>query len=93
MFILKFLTNWYGPRVEYVPFNKQLAQKIDVRTPCCWQLDTLYNRPCETRPSGFFPSPSENLASPVPGEIFDFTRPVCGFPGAAFTYLAYIISV
>jgi len=41
----------------------------------------------------FSPSPSENLASPEPGEIFNFTRPVDGFPGAIFTYPAYIICV
>ena len=39
----------------------------------------------------FFPSPSENIASPVLNESFNFTRPICGFPGAAFTYPAYII--
>ena len=41
----------------------------------------------------FLPSSSENLASSVPGEIFSFTRPICGFPGATFTYPAYIIYV
>lgn len=40
----------------------------------------------------FFLSPSGNLASPVRGEIFRFTRPVCGFLGATFTYPAYVIS-
>ena len=29
----------------------------------------------------------------MPGEIFHFIRPVCGFPGATFTYSAYIICV
>ena len=43
------------------------------------------------RPSRFFPSPSENLASLVPDEIFHFTRPVRGFNGASFTYPAYLI--
>ena len=41
----------------------------------------------------FFPSQSENLASAVRGEMFNFARPVCGFPGATFTYPAYIIWV
>ena len=41
----------------------------------------------------FFPSPSENITSPVPDESFNFTRPICGFPGATFTYLAYIIYI
>ena len=41
----------------------------------------------------FFLSPSENLVSPVPGEILNFTRSVCGFPSASFTYPAYIICV
>lgn len=46
-------------------------------------ITTLCNRPSETRPSGFFSSPSQNLVSPAPDEIFDFSRPVYGFPGAA----------
>ena len=41
----------------------------------------------------FFRSHSENLASTVSGEIFYFTRPVYGFPGATFIYPAYIICV
>ena len=41
--------------------------------------------PVKPDPVDFFPSPGENLASPLPGEIFNFTRPVCGFPGATFT--------
>ena len=53
----------------------------------------LCNRHSETRPSVLFPSSSENLASPVPGEIFNFTRSVCGFPCATFTQPAYIFSV
>ena len=32
----------------------------------------------------FFPSPSETLASLVPSEIVNFTRPVCDFSGATF---------
>jgi len=32
-----------------------------------------------------------NLGFPVPGEIFNFTWPVCCFPGATFTYPACII--
>ena len=35
---------------------------------------SLCIRPSEIRPSGFFPSPSENLGSLVTGEIFNFTR-------------------
>ena len=50
-------------------------------------LTPLCTRPSEDRPSGFFPSLSKNLASPVPGEIIDFTRPVCGFPAATFSCL------
>ena len=46
--------------------------------------------PVKPDPVDFFPSPSENLASQAPGEIFYFTRPVCGFPSATFTYPAYI---
>ena len=38
--------------------------------------------PVKPDPMDFFPSPNENLASPMPGEIFNFTRPVCGFPDA-----------
>ena len=53
----------------------------------------LCNRAGETRPSGFFPSPTENFASLVRGEISFFTRPVCGFPGSSFTYPAYITFV
>ena len=49
--------------------------------------------PLKLDPVRFFPSPSENLASPLPHEIFNFTRPVCGFPGTTFTYPAYIICV
>ena len=42
----------------------------------------------------FFPSAaSENLAFPLPDENFNFNRPVCGFPGATFTYPAYNICV
>ena len=44
-------------------------------------------------PVDFFPSSSENLASPLRGEISNFTRPVCGFPGATFTSPEYIICV
>lgn len=29
---------------------------------------------------------SKNLGSPVAGEIFNFSRTVCGFPSARFTY-------
>ena len=39
-------------------------------------------------PGDFFPSPSENLAPLVPGEMFNFTQPVCGLPGGTFTSLA-----
>ena len=61
---------------------------------CPYIITSLRNKPShETRPSGFFPSLSENLASPLPGDIFYFTRPVCGFLGATFTYPAYIICV
>ena len=35
--------------------------------------------PVKPDPVDFFPSPSENLISPVSGEISNFTRPVCGF--------------
>ena len=49
--------------------------------------------PVKPDPVDFFTAPNENLASPVPGEIFNFTRPVCGFPSAAFTYPACIICV
>ena len=38
----------------------------------------------------FFLSLNENLAFPVRGENFDFTRPVWGFPCATFIYPAYI---
>ena len=38
-----------------------------------------------------FPAPNQNLASPVSGEIFNFTRSVCGFPGATFTLPVHII--
>ena len=44
-------------------------------------------------PVDFLSSSSEHLASPVPGEILNFTRPVCGFPGATFTYPACIICI
>lgn len=33
-------------------------------------------------PLDFFPSPKENSTSPVTGEIFNFTRPVCGLSDA-----------
>ena len=46
--------------------------------------------PVKSDPVDYFPSPGENLASPLPGEIFNFTRPVCG---ATFTNPAYIIYV
>ena len=50
--------------------------------------------PVKPDPVDFFLFHSENfLASPVPGEICNFTRPVCGFPGAILTYPAYIIFV
>ena len=45
------------------------------------------------RPSGIFAFSQWNFASFVPGEILNFTRPVCGFPGTTFTYPAYIICV
>ena len=38
-----------------------------------------------TDPVNLFPSPSENLASLVLGEILNVHRPVCGFPGSSFT--------
>ena len=43
-------------------------------------------------PLDFFPSPKENSTSPVTGEMFNFTRPVRGFPDATFTFPAHIIS-
>ena len=49
--------------------------------------------PVKPDPVDFFTAPSENLGSLVPGEIVNFTRPVCGFPGASFTYPVYIICV
>ena len=49
--------------------------------------------PVKSDPVDFFPSPSEHLASTVTGESFNFTQPGCGFPGATFTYRAYIICV
>ena len=47
--------------------------------------------PAKPDPADLFPSPNENLASLVSGEIFNFTRSVCGFPGATFTFPAHII--
>ena len=41
--------------------------------------------PVKPDPEDFFPFFS------VHGEFFYFTRPVCGFPGATFTYPAYFI--
>ena len=50
--------------------------------------------PVKPDPVDFLSSSSENLASPVPGEILNFTRrPVCGFPGATSTYPACIICI
>ena len=59
--------------------------------PCV--TDPVQPDPVQPDPVHFFPSPCKNLASPVPGEIFSFIRPVCGFPSATFTYTAYIICV
>ena len=36
--------------------------------------------PVEPDPVDYFPLPSGNLASPVPSEYFDFTRPFSCFP-------------
>ena len=44
-----------------------------------------------TDPVNLFPSPSENLASLVEGEILNVTLPVCVFPGSTFTSPAYVI--
>ena len=41
----------------------------------------------------FFLSPNKKLASPVRGEIFNFTRPVCGSRGATLTCPAFVICV
>ena len=41
----------------------------------------------------FFLSPNKKLASPVPGEIVNFTRPVCGLRGATLTRPAFVICV
>lgn len=50
--------------------------------------------PVKPDPVNILPSPSENLASPVPAwRICNLTRPVCGFPGLTFTYPAYTICV
>ena len=49
--------------------------------------------PVKPDPVDFFASAGENLASPVHGEILNFTRPVCGLPGATLTNPAYIICV
>ena len=50
--------------------------------------------PVKPDPVDILPSPSENLASPVPAwRICNLTRPVCGFPGPTFTYPAYTICV
>ena len=45
--------------------------------------------PVKRDPVDTYPSSSENLATPVPGEIFR----ACGVPCATFTYPAYIICV
>ena len=68
----------YTKGVCHLPLELAGRMGHSANTPLC-------NRPSETRPGEFFPSPSENLASPVAEEIFNFTRPVCGFSGATFT--------
>ena len=42
-------------------------------------------------PVDFFRPHSENLAPPVPGEAFNFSPAVCGFPSAIFIYPSNII--
>ena len=49
--------------------------------------------PVKPDPVDFLSSCSEDLASPVPVEILNFTRPVCAFLGATFTYPAWIICI
>ena len=49
--------------------------------------------PVKPDPVDFLPSPSENVTSPVSGEISNFTRPVCDFHGATLTYPSYTIYV
>ena len=65
--------------------------KVQMKTRKEKDKTLLCNR---TRPRRFFPSPSENLTSPLPGENFNFIRPLCGFPGVTQLYIpSYIIWV
>ena len=54
-------------------------------------IPCLRTYPVKPNPVDFFPLPSENLISPALAEMFNFTRSVCDFPVATFTYPAYII--
>ena len=45
----------------------------------------------EPDPVEFFLSLSENVGSPVPDELYNFTWTVCGLSGALFTYPACIL--
>ena len=64
----------------------------------CFEREHALLHPSETDPvksdTVTFPlSLSKNLGSPVAGEIFNFTRTICGFSSARFIYPARIVCV
>ena len=58
-----------------------------------FRMEQNSNRPSETRPVGFFPFTQWKFSLAGTWWNFNFLRPVCGFPGATFTYPAYTICV
>ena len=74
------------------------TQQFESWYALCFEREHALLHPSETDPvksdTATFPfSLSKNLGSPVAGEIFNFTRTVCGFSSARFTYPARIVCV
>ena len=84
--------NIFPLRMSLIENIKNRRPNIDISYLSC-MLHLSVTDAVEPDPVDFFHSPSENLASPVTGKIFNITRPVCGFPGATFTHPAYFIYV
>ena len=68
--------------------------KALTRFDCLWYLFWVYGLLRHRPPSWWiFSFTLRKFCHPEPDEIFNFTRPICGFPRATLTYPAYIICI
>ncbi len=63
----------------YCLYVAGITTKCPLRRGVCL-LHPSVTDPVEPDPVDYFPLPSENLASPVPSEYFDFTQLFLCFP-------------